>query len=91
MYMELSSHPRILEKNKIKPVAVPVGFKVVNGYRRIGKRHAVFRLQSALKGGASALASALAGRQGPWAGRRASGTRPEKEISPSHLLSISDG
>ncbi len=38
MYMELSSHPRILEKKKIKPVAVPVGFKVVNGYRRIGNR-----------------------------------------------------
>ena len=37
MYMELSSHPRILEKIK-QPVAVPVGFKVVNGYRRIGNR-----------------------------------------------------
>ena len=38
MYMELSSHPRILEKKEIKPVAVPVGFKVVNEYRRIGNR-----------------------------------------------------
>ena len=59
MYMELSSHPRILDKKKNKPVAVPVGFKVVNGYRRIGNRQCLERLQSSLKGGAGVLAYAL--------------------------------
>ena len=58
MYMELSSHPRILEK-KIKPVAVPVGFKVVNGSRRIGKQQAVSRPELSLKGRAASLAAAL--------------------------------
>ena len=40
-------------EKKIKPVAAPVGFKVVNGYRRIGNRQC-------LKSGAAVLASALA-------------------------------
>ena len=50
MYMELSSHPRILEKKIIKPVAVPVGFKVVNGYRRIGNRQCLDYNHRSLKG-----------------------------------------
>ena len=76
MYMELSSHPRILEK-KIKPVAVPVGFKVVNGSRRIGNRQAVSN-RIIPKRQRSSTRSCR--RRNAWAGMRACGTQPELDL-----------
>ena len=57
-------------RKKIKPVAVPVGFKVVNGSRRIGKQQAVSRPESSLKDREAALAAPLQKRAGSHAGVR---------------------
>jgi hypothetical protein len=69
--------PQTGEK-KIKPVAVPVGFKVVNGSRRIGKQQAGSVLNRIIPKRQRSSARTLPCRNAR-AGMRACGTQPELE------------